>query len=77
MYRILDLSAKRGGLGRRLAMREHSDVGQRVPVGTSDLRGDEERAGGADKGSVSKSKDTELHLKGKVLPVGKKETILE
>lgn len=34
------------------------------PVGTSDLRGDEERAGGADKRKVSKSKDTELHSLG-------------
>lgn len=67
MYCILDTSAKREGLGRSLAVREHSDVGHRVPVGTSDLKGDEERAGGADKRSVSKSKDTELHFEGESL----------
>lgn len=51
-----------------MAVREHSDVGHGVPVGTSDLRGDEERAGGADKRRVSRSKDTELRFEGESLP---------
>lgn len=51
-----------------MAVREHSDVGHLVPVGTSDLRGDGERAGGADKRNVSKSKDTELHFEGESPP---------
>lgn len=39
-------------------------MGHQVPVGTSDLRGNKERVGRADKRRVSKSKDTELHFEG-------------
>jgi hypothetical protein len=46
-------------------------------VGTSDLRDDEERAGGADKRRVSKKKIMSSILKGKVLLIGKRKTILK